>query len=366
MSDSITYKDAGVDLDKASRITGEIESLVRDTYSPRVVRDGPGFAGMFSLDYKEKIFSREYRDPVLFGATDGVGTKLKIAFLADRHDTIGIDLVAMCVNDLMVQGAEPLFFLDYLSSGTLEERVIEHVVSGIVAGCKKANCVLLGGETAEMPGFYPTGEYDMAGFCTGVAERSRVITGDKIEEGDVILGFPSSGLHSNGYSLARMVLLQEGSFDLAEEPPALDRPLEEELLEPTRIYAPALRTLFDYYRHTMPVKGMAHITGGGLPDNVARILPGDCDAVIDPSTWPTPPIFDLISERGNVEDLEMFRSFNMGIGLVLVCDPYYQEAIPRHLETDVPGITRIGHVREGGGTVWIDGVLEEGPKTATA
>jgi len=358
MSDSITYKDAGVDLDKADQITGEIADLVRDTYSPRVIRDGPGFAGLFALDYKEKIFAREYRDPVLLGATDGVGTKLKVAFRADRHDTIGVDLVAMCVNDLMVHGGEPLFFLDYLSTGTLEKTVVEQVVSGIVDGCRQAGCALLGGETAEMPGFYPTGEYDMAGFCTGVAERSRLITGDKIEEGDAVLGFPSTGLHSNGFSLVRMVLLQEGGMELSDQPDELDRALGEELLEPTRIYAPALRKLFNYYRHTMPIKGMAHVTGGGLPDNVARVLPSDCDVILSPSSWVRPPIFDLVRERGNVSIQEMYRSFNMGIGLVLICDPFYEEAIPRHVEEVVGGVRRIGTVEEGGGVVRIEGVIE--------
>ncbi len=359
MSDSVTYKDAGVDLEKADRITGEISSLVRDTFSPRVLQEGPGFAGMFSLDYKESIFAREYRDPILLGATDGVGTKLKVAFMADRHDTIGRDLVAMCVNDLMVQGGEPLFFLDYISSGTLEQQVIEDVVAGIAAGCKKAGCALIGGETAEMPGFYATGEYDMAGFCTGVAERSRLITGSKIEPGDVILGFPSTGLHSNGYSLVRMVLLQEGDYDLEDEPPELNRPLGDELLEPTRIYAPAIRKLFNYYTEMMPVKGMAHITGGGLPDNIARVLPEYCDAILNPSTWETPAIFDLVQEEGGVQDLEMYRSFNMGIGLTLICDPYFQNAIPGHLEEIIPGIRTIGRIEKGGGTVFIDGILEK-------
>ncbi len=356
MPDSTTYKDAGVDLDKADRITEDIAERVRDTYSPRVMEDGPGFAGLFALDYKDKIFSRDYRDPVLLGATDGVGTKLKVAFKADRHDTIGIDLVAMAVNDLMVQGGEPLFFLDYLSTGSLEKHVVNEVVSGIVEGCKQAGCALLGGETAEMPGFYASGEYDMAGFCVGVAERSRLITGEKIKPGDVVIGFPSSGLHSNGFSLVRLVLLEKGGLSLGDTPEGFTSTVGEELLRPTRIYAPAIRHLFNYYRSIMPVKGMAHITGGGLIENISRVLPPSCDAVLEASTWKRHEIFDLIRTMGNVDLREMYRTFNMGIGLALVCDPHYKDAIPEHISEHVPGAGVIGHIEKGGGTVNINGL----------
>jgi len=356
MSDNTTYKDAGVDIDKADRITADISELVRDTFSPRVMEEGPGFAGLFALDYKQEIFSRDYKDPVLLGATDGVGTKLKVAFRANKHDTIGIDLVAMVVNDLMVQGGEPLFFLDYLSSGALDEHVMNEVVEGIVEGCKQAGCALLGGETAEMPGFYNQGEYDMAGFCVGVAERSRLVTGKKITPGDVVLGFPSSGLHSNGYSLARLVLLQEGELTLDDVPDGLDRTLEEEMLEPTKIYAPVIRHLFNYYRSIMPIKGMAHITGGGLIDNIERVLPSSCDVELDAATWSRPPIFDLIRTMGDVELAEMYRTFNMGIGLAMICDPHFKDAIPAHVSKHAPGATVIGKVVEGGGMVRINGV----------
>ncbi len=355
MSESVTYRDAGVDLEKADRVSTKIKSMVRDTYSPRVMNSGPGFAGIFSLNYDDKIFANNYDDPVLLGATDGVGTKLKVAFMAGKHDTIGVDLVAMSINDLMVQGAEPLFFLDYISSGELQEHVIQDLVKGIVRGCKESGCALLGGETAEMPGFYDSGEYDLAGFSVGVAEKRRLITGDKISPGDVVIGFPSAGIHANGFSLVRMVLLRQAGMELDEEPGPLERPLGEELLTPTKIYARPIRALLNHYRERMPVKGLAHITGGGLYDNVARVLPEDTRAVLDPSSWPRPVIFDLVRETGNVELDEMYRSFNMGIGMTLICDPYFADAICRHVSDWEPNARIIGEIRDGKGGVKIKG-----------
>jgi phosphoribosylformylglycinamidine cyclo-ligase len=255
-----------------------------------------------------------YEKPVLVSSTDGVGTKLKIAFLSGIHDTVGIDLVAMCVNDVIVQGAEPLFFLDYFATGRLEVGVAETVIRGIAAGCRAANCSLVGGETAELPGFYPDGEYDLAGFAVGICDRDRVIDGSGITVGDQLLGIGSSGLHSNGYSLARKVLLDDGKYDLGHIFPELGRPLVEELLTPTLIY---VRTILNLLRD-FQIKGMAHITGGGLLENLPRVLPQGCRARIRRNSWQMPPIFHLIRDLGKVEDAEMQRTFNCGIGMVLV------------------------------------------------
>lgn len=358
MPESLTYKDAGVDLDRADRISTNIKQLIRDTFSPRVMDSGPGFAGLFSLNYAEKIFVRDYDNPILLGATDGVGTKLKVAFRADRHRSIGVDLVAMNVNDLMAQGGEPLFFLDYISSGKLREGVVEEIVEGIVHGCKQANTALLGGETAEMPGFYDDGEYDLAGFCVGVAEDKRIIKGDDIKPGDIVIGLPSSGIHANGTSLARMAFFEKANMTVDDVPSGFDRTVGELLLTPTRIYAPALERLFNRYRSRMPLKGIAHITGGGLRDNIRRVLPDDCNAELDPSTWERPPIFDLIRRTGNVELEEMYRSFNMGIGMTIICDPYFEDSIPGHIDEFVPGARTVGRITEGRGTVKINGVFD--------
>jgi phosphoribosylformylglycinamidine cyclo-ligase len=255
-----------------------------------------------------------YEKPVLVSSTDGVGTKLKVAFLSGIHDTVGIDLVAMCVNDVIVQGAEPLFFLDYFATGRLEVGVAETVIRGIAAGCRAANCSLVGGETAELPGFYPDGEYDLAGFAVGIADRDRVIDGSGITVGDQVIGIGSSGLHSNGYSLARKILLDDGKYDLGHIFPELGRPLVEELLTPTLIYVRSILNLLRDFQ----LKGMAHITGGGLLENIPRVLPQGCRARIRKNSWQMPPIFHLLRDLGRVEEAEMQRTFNCGIGMALV------------------------------------------------
>jgi phosphoribosylformylglycinamidine cyclo-ligase len=307
---SLTYRGAGVDADEGDRLVELIKPLARPTLRPEVLAGIGGFGGLFGLDVKK------YREPVLVSGTDGVGTKLKVAFAAGRHDTIGIDLVAMCVNDVAVVGAEPLFFLDYFATGRLAAEQGVEVVKGIAEGCRQAGCALIGGETAELPGFYGDGEYDLAGFAVGCVERSRIVDGTKVVPGDRIVGIASTGLHSNGYSLARKALLDKHPLDrrFAETG---DRTLADLLLEPTRIYAKDVLALLE----AVPVKSFAHITGGGLPGNVPRNLPDGTKAVIEERRWPRPPIFDLVQREGGVERDEMFRTFNMGLGLVAVVAP---------------------------------------------
>src|SRR5512142_1252782 len=302
---ALTYRDAGVDIDEGDRLVELIKPHARPTLRPEVLAGIGGFGGLFALDVKK------YREPVLVSGTDGVGTKLKIAFAADRHDTIGIDLVAMCVNDIAVVGAEPLFFLDYFATGKLRAEQGALVVKGIAEGCRQAGCALIGGETAELPGFYAGGEYDLAGFAVGCVERARIVDGRAVAPGDVVIGVASSGLHSNGYSLARKALLDRHPLDW--RPPELaGRTVAEALLEPTRIYARDVLALLE----SVEVKSLAHITGGGLPGNVPRNLPDGTKAVLDARRWPRPPIFDLVQREGEVPWDEMFRTFNMGLGLV--------------------------------------------------
>jgi phosphoribosylformylglycinamidine cyclo-ligase len=273
-----------------------------------VLTDLGGFGGLF------RLHAKQYEDPVLVSGTDGVGTKLKIAFMMDKHDTVGIDLVAMCVNDIAVNGAEPLFFLDYFATGKLSVEKAQHVVTGIAEGCRQAGCALIGGETAEMPSMYPEGEYDLAGFAVGVVDKPKIIDGKTIKAGDVILGLASSGLHSNGYSLARRVFFDKGKLDPNAKLAELDRPLGEVLLTPTRIYAKQILALVKEFR----IKGIAHITGGGITENLPRVLPSGVRAKIDRKAWIVPPIFQALSHLGQVEREEMYRVFNMGIGLILV------------------------------------------------
>jgi len=281
---------------------------VKDTFRSEVLADIGGFGALFSLR------SDNYRDPVLVSSTDGVGTKLKLAFLADKHDTIGIDLVAMVVNDIVVQGAEPLFFLDYLATSRLEVDRATDIIAGIAAGCKEAGCSLIGGETAEMPGFYQGSDYDLAGFAVGIVNRSRLIDGSEVKVGDKIIGLLSSGLHSNGYSLARRVLLESSGYGLDEKLPGLELGLGDELLRPTRIY---VRSILNLHRD-FTLKGIAHITGGGLQENIVRVVPDRCQVRIDPHAWPRLPIFDLIAREGKVAAKEMLTTFNCGIGMVLI------------------------------------------------
>jgi phosphoribosylformylglycinamidine cyclo-ligase len=300
-----------------------IRPLVRSTFRPEVLTDIGSFGGLFRFD------SARYREPVLVSGTDGVGTKLKIASLMGRHDTVGIDLVAMCVNDVAVCGAEPLFFLDYMAVARLEVGQAETILSGIAEGCRQAGCALIGGETAEMPGFYPQGEYDLAGFAVGVVERDQVIDGRRVQPGDVVIGLASTGLHSNGYSLARQVLLQKTPAALQEKVPGWEETVGEMLLKPTRIYVKTILQLIK----SGEVHAIAHITGGGLTENIPRVLPEGCAVVIHRGTWNEPPIFELIRNRGAIESEEMARVFNLGIGLVVIVTPQQgQETIRRAQE----------------------------------
>jgi phosphoribosylformylglycinamidine cyclo-ligase len=303
-----TYRDAGVDIDAGDEFVDRIKPLVRSTFRPEVLADLGGFGGLFRLQ------ANKYEDPVLVSGTDGVGTKLKIAFLMDRHDTVGIDLVAMCVNDIAVSGAEPLFFLDYFATGKLAVPKAHQVVSGIAEGCRQAGCALIGGETAEMPSFYSDGEYDLAGFAVGVVDRPKIIDGKSIKPGDAIIGVASSGLHSNGYSLARRVLFDKAKLTVNSRLPELDRSLGEVLLTPTRIYAKQILALIQEF----PIKGIAHITGGGITENLPRVFPDGVRARINRKAWTVPPLFHALSQLGQVDREEMYRVFNMGIGLILI------------------------------------------------
>ncbi len=310
MPGGYTYKKAGVDLEAADRSVELIKSWVQMTKRPEVLADIGAFAGFFALDLAR------FPEPVLVSGTDGVGTKLKIAQKLGVHDTVGIDLVAMCVNDILVHGAEPLFFLDYIAIGKLVPETVEALVSGIARGCVEAGCALIGGETAEMPGMYEEDEYDLAGFAVGAVNRSRLIDGSGVGGSQVVIGLPSSGLHSNGYSLARKVLLDKAGYNLEQEIGDLGRTLGEEMLIPTRIYVRSVLKLLS----EVNVKGMAHITGGGIPGNLKRVLPEGCGVIIDKKALPVSPVFRLIQETGKIEDEEMYRTFNMGIGFVLVVD----------------------------------------------
>jgi phosphoribosylformylglycinamidine cyclo-ligase len=303
-----TYKEAGVDIDAGNEAVRLMKHHVRSTFRPEVLGDIGGFGGLFALDVKK------YPEPVLVSGADGVGTKLKIAFLMDRHDTIGQDAVAMCVNDILVQGAEPLFFLDYLAVGKLYPAKVADIVGGVAAGCRLAGCALIGGETAEMPGFYPEGEYDLAGFAVGVANRAALVDGSRTEAGDTVIGLPSAGLHSNGFSLARRVFFDRAGWTVDRYVPELGKTLGEELLVPTRIYVRPVLPLLS----AVDVRGMAHITGGGLLENLPRCLPAGLGVRLDSSAWDVPPVFDLIRDLGEVPPEEMYRTFNMGIGFALV------------------------------------------------
>ncbi|HWR09048.1 phosphoribosylformylglycinamidine cyclo-ligase [Sporomusa sp.] len=304
----LTYRDAGVDIDAGNKAVELMKRHVRSTYRPEVLGDIGGFGGLFALN------AGKYRQPVLVSGTDGVGTKLKIAFMADKHDTIGQDGVAMCVNDILVQGAEPLFFLDYLAVGKLEPEKVAAIVSGVAMACRESGCALIGGETAEMAGFYPDGEYDIAGFAVGVVDRDKIITGEKIAPGDVLIGLPSSGIHSNGYSLVRKICFDVKQLSVDAYIPELGRTLGQELLEPTRLYPKTCMPLIEKF----DIHGMVHITGGGFYDNIPRVLPEGCGVEIDSGAWPGPVIFSLLQEWGGVAKAEMFRTFNMGIGMILI------------------------------------------------
>ena len=346
----LTYRDAGVDIEAGDRMVDRIQKLCQSTYGPQVLAGVGGFAACYQLDGQLGLLAKRMRSPVLVSSTDGVGTKLKVAFLTGVHDTVGIDLVAMSDNDLITTGATPLFFLDYFATGRLDPGVGEQVVKGIVAGCKQARCALIGGETAELPGFYADGEYDLAGFVVGAVEKSKIIDGSHVEPGDVILGMASTGLHANGYSLARKVLLELSGWKLDEEVPEFGRTLARELLVPTRIYVEPLLKLFKEYRVKKVVKALAHITGSGLPGNVPRVLPARARARLHQGSWPVPPVFEAVRRIGAVAEEEMYRTFNMGIGMVLVCPEYYSRAIARRLRRLGVPTWPIGEVveRQGG------------------
>lgn len=351
-SPGMTYADAGVHFETHNKLVTEIFKRVRSTYSPRVMPVDDGFGGLFSLDYDTGLFKRNYRRPVLVACTDGVGTKLKLAFEMGKHDTVGIDCVAMSVNDMLCMGAEPLFFLDYIATGRKDLDVLLPLVGGVVEGCKQSACALLGGETAEMPDFYPDGEYDIAGFGIGVVEKQRVIRGDGIKPGDVVLGIESSGLHSNGFSLVRRIIKKK-KWKLTQHIGELGRELGLELLEPTRIYAQPMVALLNTYKRKRIVEGLANITGGGFLENIPRILPESCDAVINTGAWQVPPIFQMLQRGGNIERDEMFRVFNMGIGMVAIVSPYHVDAVADKLEKHkVKGLSSlkthvIGEIRTG-------------------
>lgn len=304
MTKQTTYKDAGVDIDKANALVSDIKAIAKRTQRPGILGGIGGFGAMFEIP-------PHYQQPVIVSGTDGVGTKLKLAMELDKHDTIGIDLVAMCVNDIICCGAEPLFFLDYYATGHLNQAQAKDVISGIGQGCEQAGCALIGGETAEMPGMYSGDDYDLAGFCVGAVEKSRIIDGSNVEVGDHIIGLASSGPHSNGYSLIRHVI-QQHDVDLSTE--LEGKPLADWLLEPTRIYAKTIQTLLQQ----IDIHALAHITGGGLTENIPRVLPAGTRAALDHSSWTWPPIFQWLQQTGNISDAEMIKSFNVGIGMVLV------------------------------------------------
>lgn len=348
----MTYAAAGVDIEAGDEVVDRIKPVLRRTHGPRVMGRHGAFAAMFRLDYNESLFKRNYIDPVLVACTDGVGTKVLLAIEMKRLDTIGIDCVAMNVNDLIVQGAEPLFFLDYLGLSKVDPADTASIIASVAKGCEIAGCALIGGECAEMPDIYKPGDFDVAGFAVGVVELARATDPTRMESGDVILGLASSGVHSNGYTLVRKIVEAKG-LDLAKRYKALesDRTLGELLLEPTRIYAKPIVSLLRGYRVKKVVTGMAHITGGGLPGNLNRALTDDLDAVIDRKGWTVPPLFRFLQKHGKVADDEMDRVFNMGIGYCLVVRPTFADAVTKKLEKAGETVFRLGRIAKGSGVV---------------
>ncbi len=339
------YEQAGVSIDRGNRWVDAIKPLAASTHRGGVISGVGGFAGLFRPDWKK------YEDPVLVSGTDGVGTKLKVAEWARRHDSIGIDLVAMCVNDIVVMGAEPLFFLDYFASGRLELTSGQAIMAGIAEGCRQAGAALLGGETAEMPGVYPPGGYDLAGFAVGIADRKKIVDGRTLEPGHAIYGIASTGIHSNGFSLVRKILIED--FRIQPEDPvgfAPGKTWGEVLLTPTRIYASLVKDLLAKF----PVSGMVHVTGGGITENVPRILPAGLSARVNPRSWPRPSLFADLQERGSVTSREMFRVFNMGIGLIIMVGPSEKEGVERFFSDRGESWYRLGEIIPGGGEVVYD------------
>jgi len=335
--EQMSYKTAGVDIEAAGQSVEMIKTWVEKTRRPEVLAGIGLFGGMFAFD------TSKFKEPVLVSGTDGVGTKLKIAQMMQVHDTVGIDLVAMCVNDVLCHGAEPLFFLDYIGLGKLKPDLVEALVKGVSEGCVQAGCALIGGETAEMPGFYDVDEYDLAGFVVGAVERSRLIDGSQIEADDVIIGLPSSGIHSNGFSLVRKVLLEKAGVKLDEYAPELGRSWGEELLTPTRIYVKSILPLIREF----DIKGIAHITGGGMPENIERIIPAGLQAVIESSQIKSQPIYEIIQTTGGIEKTEMFKTFNMGIGLAIVVSTRYYDKVLEALKNAGENPQLIGRIEAG-------------------
>ncbi len=308
MNDALTYADSGVDIDKANKLVNRIKEIAKATPRSGVMGEIGGFGGLYSLNLAN------IANPVLVSATDGVGTKLKIAFMLDKHDTIGIDLVAMCVNDIIVQGAKPLFFLDYLAMGKLDNSVAEKIVAGIANGCNQAGCALIGGETAEMPGLYQEGEYDLSGFSVGLVDNDKIIDGSYIKNGHKLIGLASSGIHSNGFSLVRKVFFEKCGYTVDTRLNDLGSTLGEELLKPTIIYVSTILSLL----RDLPVHGLVHVTGGGINENIIRVIPEACKAIVHTNAWQPPPVFDILAREGNIPPAEMQRTFNNGIGMVIV------------------------------------------------
>ncbi|MBK8314826.1 MAG: phosphoribosylformylglycinamidine cyclo-ligase [Acidobacteria bacterium] len=342
MSDSFTYKDAGVNIDAANIATSRIKKLAQTTFNENVMSEIGSFGGMFNGSFMD------VREPVLVASCDGVGTKLKMAFATGIHNTIGYDLVAHCIDDILVQGARPLFFMDYIATGKLDPDIIEKIIEGITKGCREGNCALLGGETAEMPEFYQDGEYDIAGFIVGIVDRRKVINGARITAGDVVIGLPSLGLHTNGYSLARKIFFDVQGYQVDSKVPELGCTVGEELLKPHKNYLPALERLIE---HEGMIKGLAHITGGGLVENIPRILPSNVDVAIRWGSWPILPVYDLIQRIGNVPREDMIRTFNMGIGMVVITSPQYAQSVQDQLERAREPFYMIGEVVDGDGKV---------------
>ena len=369
---SLTYASSGVDIDKKDAFTESLDAVLRKTYTPRVIPNPGGFAGLFRLDYKRGLFSRNYKDPVLVACCDGVGTKVKLTAELGTFDTIGIDLVAMNVNDLIVQGAEPLFFLDYIATPVVEPQFLNNLVRGIAEGCKRSGCALIGGETANMPDIYAKGDFDLAGFCVGVVELARIQKPTRVKVGDVVLGLASDGIHSNGYTLVRNIVSKAG-LDLnavyeellastngkarrktkatSKKPLAPKKTLGQILLTPTRLYADPIVRLQRNYRVKNVISGMAHITGSGIGGNLCRALPPDLDAHVDLASWKRPPVFDFLQKHGNVTDEEMYRIFNIGIGYCLIVRKAFAESIAEQLRKLGETVYQIGEITKGTGQV---------------
>ncbi len=348
----LSYRDAGVDTDTKGQFTTDIYSKMQTTFGSRVIENPDGFGGLFALNTRLK----KYRQPVLVSSTDGVGTKLKIAFMMDKHDTIGIDLVAMCVNDIIVLGAEPLFLLDYLASSKIVPKVLHEVLDGIVEGCRQAGCALIGGETPEMPGFYHEGEYDIAGFVVGVVEKDKIIKGNTIKPGDRVIGLSSNGIHSNGFSLVRKVFFDKAKMRISQRlnQYGLNTTLGTELIKPTRIYVKSILHLLNRHKTQKIIKGMAHITGGGLQENIPRILPEGCAVQLERGTWDVPEIFKIIQNVGKIDQQEMFHVFNMGIGMALIVSKSDVETVLSDLKCVKEPGTVIGEVVKGDRVVHIN------------